>query len=175
MSETTNGAGREGGAELEAGHVIDIEIAERVMGWRVDRDVPAERGYDVNVNLWPPGWTGRPVKMHWSTTDDGFAMEAPLDAPLVPDYSTSIAAAWSVVEKLIEEGFCPALLHDDHKSWTLAFDASSPLGPRYEGFANVIAGEWADTAPLAICKAALLIAAHATPNDSAVTPSETAP
>jgi hypothetical protein len=62
--------------ELDAGRELDALIAEKVMGWKVN-------GHDSYYRWWgsPPGWK-EPQSVE------------------IPHYSTAIAAAWTVVEKL---------------------------------------------------------------------------
>lgn len=62
-----------------------------------------------------------------------------------PKYSTHIAAAWDVLEKVQEIG---CLQNSGGFGWRCEICATYPGGPE-------CAGE-ADTAPLAICRAALL-------------------
>ena len=80
-----------------------------------------------------------------------------------PDYSFDISAAWEVVEKLVSEGYCPALIYDDSGHWALSFDGmqSFPVavgGDPDEIFTTCFVPKiyWCNTAPLAICRAALL-------------------
>ena len=76
----------------------------------------------------------------------------------VPHYSTDIAAAWKVVEKLQK-------ISDNHFTllcFTTNFRAgwktpdSNDLPNRQNGFVGFSDFVYADTAPLAICRAALL-------------------
>jgi len=63
-------------------------------------------------------------------------------------YSTSIAAAWEVVEKLSDKlDFYWSLVRESPESWAVYED------PRDLGFYPAIG--WGNTAPLAICRAAL--------------------
>lgn len=57
----------------------------------------------------------------------------------VPSYSTDIADAWLVVEKMRERGFVISAT-PNQQSWCATFGADSV---------------WGETAPLAICRAAL--------------------
>jgi hypothetical protein len=69
---------------MKAGRELDALIAERVMGWHNNRDNPNESGM-------------------WGIMDyraDG----SPVLAADFPEYSTDMAAAWEVVEKLLAEG-----------------------------------------------------------------------
>lgn len=71
-------------------------------------------------------------------------------------YSSDIKAAWEVAEKLVSDGYGPSLVYDDHGHWALSLESAGPVGPK-ANWMNVILDEvqWADTAPLAICIAAL--------------------
>lgn len=106
--------------QMVAGREMDALIAERVMGW-------AWRSYwagdEEVIGLFPP-----PPHSSFSEHDQ------------YPEYSTDIASAWLVVEKvhvthrfLIEDGL-------GDKRWVVMFG-------------HVV--ECADTAALAICRAAL--------------------
>ena len=115
-------------SELNAGHELDALIAEKVMGFA--------------VKLWPH-------------TDRLFVAERGNGTQiLLPAYSTDIAAAWEVVEKLGERFHArlltPFIRSGDNHYWC----GFTPLGmtgfngrPDYEAVA--------ETAPLAICRAAL--------------------
>ena len=117
---------------MVAGRELDALVAEKVMGWEriVMKDKPGAvswphppKGFDVNHNRWS----------------------------IIPHYSTDIAAAWEVVEKLAPE--FEWILENDVKDggwsaiiykWEGTSVVSSPIG-RSD----------ADTAPHAICLAAL--------------------
>ena len=60
------------------------------------------------------------------------------------------------VEKMEAEGYCPSLVNDDHGRWAMSFEGESPIMGKCP-YVTVILDEvdWADTAPLAICLAAL--------------------
>jgi hypothetical protein len=114
--------------EMPAGREMDALVAEKVMGYRW-----------LKVNgikaLFPPDL--KPSDVDWFPEDD------PLDLVRWP-YSTDIAAAWEVVEHN----------HDvsvEHRAmsstpWAVTFQRHMD-GTEFTGFA--------DTAPLAICRAAL--------------------
>lgn len=77
--------------KLEAGHTLDELIAEKLMGWR---KVPRRIINDRNLG---PGW--------WSPHNSPDP-ENPLPGDSVwgiPGYSTDIAAAWEVVEKMRQD------------------------------------------------------------------------
>ena len=112
--------------EMEAGRELDALVAEKVMGWTRD-----DRGAWV-----PPGC--RPLRNGYYTERPGC-------------YSTDIAAAWRVVEAMRVAGWYTKV-EDGH-------DGPPSENPRgwhcrvsraYDWFEG-----WADTAPLAICRAAL--------------------
>lgn len=133
MSETTTQDWR----TLPAGRALDALVATRVMGW-------------VNViESNPPNrtWPSR-TRRHWRAPGSVFARK-------LPHYSTDIAAAWEVVRALRDP------TEGDERFWTLTDSGS--LGwhadlswNAKEGDALVPLGEGiGDTAPLAICRAAL--------------------
>lgn len=105
--------------EMKAGRGLDALVAEKVMGWTPIPDAPSwSEGYrDAN---------GIPQKTR--------------------PFSTSIADAWSVVEKLRANGFEYGVRSID------AFNHHVVFSRKREAF-----GEFAisDTAPHAICLAAL--------------------
>ena len=107
---------------LTAGRELDALVAEKVMG--------LER-------------VGYLYKYREYTESPGHGNMSEKD---IPPYSTSIAAAWEVVEKLAYEGkaaFALEFLKYEPKTWVAEFG----IGVFDEGKA--------DTAPLAICRAAL--------------------
>jgi hypothetical protein len=108
---------------MEAGHELDALVAEKVMGYTVlDGDCAGTCVRTVNA-----------------TTSQQI---------MLPPYSTDIAAAWQVVEKLTPPvncqtgtiGECELLISD--KYYQVRFEGQ----PHFTG---------ADTMPLAICLAAL--------------------
>ena len=143
-------------SEMEAGQKLDALVAEKVMGWAI-----THRGHRVM-----PG----PGGIHGGREMRGFT--GSVDArtwisQVCPDYSTDISAAWEVVEKLKErhgvtlsggpndEGGC--------EGWVCSVKAFG-----YRRFQDQEWNAHADTAPLAICKAALQAVAHATTPESEV-------
>ena len=76
----------------------------------------------------------------------------------IPKFSEDISAAWEVVEKIKDwgEGWCPQIYWDDNDGlepgeWVAEFNKYWKAENDYRHFEAV-----ADTAPLAICRAALL-------------------
>lgn len=116
---------------------IDALVAERVMGWTRST---------------------RPGDYPWKLPNGKQSI-------ITPDYSTDIAAAWQVVEKLAERGIAlnigPYWGHPPkHEGWHVELDIALdtlpdldtiPIGDRYTV---------APTAPLAICRAALKALTH---------------
>jgi len=101
--------------DLAVGPELDVEVAEKVMGW--EQDAPGSIWWRVGQRL----------------------IE-------VPPFSTDISAAWQVVEHMRRRGrfvqiTCP--VGDE-----IAVDIEGPRGETLES-------SWAETAPLAICRAAL--------------------
>ena len=113
--------------ELPAGRELDALVAERVMGWHITDAIkkPGQDDYGV-----APGQVG----VLWVVR--------------VPDYSTDIAAAWQVVERLIKLDAFVSLDYDfqnvDSEKWSVTFITR-----------KAIDCESGETAPLAICRAAL--------------------
>ena len=112
---------------MKAGRELDALVAEKVFGQKLFR--------------------GAVVYGNWSPQDDGY------DGYVcdVPRYSTDIAAAWKVVEQL-ETGTdddLPMLIHlfQDCDRWKCCVHL------QYDHI--LMATAWEDTAPLAICIAAL--------------------
>jgi hypothetical protein len=124
--------------QMEAGREMDVLIAERVMGWRrVQWATEAGRAIE-------PGWM-LVNEIDWATDHYRAARSDELPSSdfdvLVPRYSTDIPAAWPVLEKLMAD--FNVELRWDGRRWTCCV-----IHPFYRGHA-------ADTAPLAICRAAL--------------------
>ena len=75
----------------------------------------------------------------------------------VPNYSGNMSCAWSVVEFLNKDGYAPNLMNDDNGKWYLAFDGTQDIGTVTFVTAFTDVPElWCESAPLAICRAALL-------------------
>lgn len=112
-------------ADLPAGGELDALIAERVFpGQRWQHDDKC----DATGSCWRCGGC-----LDW--------------CPIPPPYSTDIAAAWLVVEKLQEQGVRMDILSDWHGHRTCRVARKS------ESLYDALG--WSETAPLAICRAAL--------------------
>jgi len=124
---------------------MDVEIALKFMGWKITHNGTRVRTGDGRL---ASGLKGVKDCLRYIRE-------------VCPDYSTSIAEAWKVVERQVSKGACPALVNDDNGHWALAG----------EGFQNVPANGdvgdivttffvpkeyWVDEAPHAICLALLL-------------------
>lgn len=108
---------------LEAGHELDALIAEKVMGWsNVRRD--ANGGTAMGHAPWAPEWGN-----------------------YVDSYSTNMAAAWEVVEKMEKRGW-DGMVRVVSDGYVARFESLHG-----ESFASVDPRE--GTAALAICRAAL--------------------
>ena len=131
---------------LEPGPALDALVAEKVMGLRLDGDFPIQQdeagGWDPIDEEDGAGHQRRPC---YRTCGDHPMPPYQYEhgstcRRVVPEYSTDIAAAWEVVEKLRPTG--PKLsIH----AARLGYDVE--YGPGW--FVS------APTAPLAICRAAL--------------------
>lgn len=107
----------------------DELVAEKVMGWRRGRP---ERG---NMPWLPPG----------ATRSHGGVMN-------IPAYTTDIAAAWQVVEEMARRGYT---LVCEWKGADREYAHTAEAYFRKSIYAHGHAV--ADTAPLAICRAALAV------------------
>lgn len=113
--------------ELKAGRELDALIAEKVMGLKYE-----------------------------------FEGDSPIYAPndFLPHYSTEIASAWEVIDKMWRDGEWRVTVFyggDEARWWgaEFAYDANH-LGAAYHALYDRKVEARADTAPLAICRAALL-------------------
>jgi hypothetical protein len=126
---------------MVAGRELDALVAERVLGWKlIDR---IEMGWGEGPDVWDCT-NGKDADECYSPTRQHFAP------------STDISAAWAVVERMRENGFGPTLWSDSQFSmphWYAHFDP--PIG-KTKGIEKQ-----ADTAPHAICLAALAAVAPA--------------
>ena len=124
---------------LEAGRELDALVAEKVMGWKWDKGNSLQ-----HLLLGPDGAIGAVIFHDGIADDDGIVQ--PLDCP---HYSTDIAAAWEVVEKLRRANDGEYLFTiNDAGMWYAKFLDEHGEPVSRSGFC--------DTAPLAICRAGLL-------------------
>ena len=140
---------------MEAGRELDALVAERVMDWRwLVSQVSGRRA------LFPPDhapeWFGRvadgsePLTDQWDTR--------------LPHYSTDIAAAWQVVEKM-RERWPVVRLEVDVEGWRVEIHTDEGTPSYY----RPVAEDYADTWPLAICRVALkAVAADAPPLEARI-------
>lgn len=93
----------------------------------------------------------------------GLTMSMVGTSEMVPHYSTDIADAWQVVEAMRERGWHPEI------RWISDWDCKAKWWVNFGG--HRLYDATADTAPLAICRAALRAVADATPKSAvAVSP-----
>lgn len=136
---------------MKPGRELDALIAEKVMGWkRLDAKVFVEKGFNLEPDeigqipssvLAPPDLE---IPIAASKDSSGFRVYCP---PIIPDYSTDIAAAWEVVEKVKNKiinryGFGLEFVSNE---WTVGWFAEE----------GVHLGACSESAPHAICLAAL--------------------
>lgn len=139
---------------MDVGRELDALMAEKVMGWDWYTVV------GINVLL-PPGHHYRErsvlatVGKH-GTEDDIDSMrfcssrDGGYQMPIVPHYSTDIAAAWEVVEKL-EELYCFSIRTVRDQSDNKYVAELSPLHSARYTVPDKTYYAYAATAPLAIC------------------------
>ena len=115
---------------MPAGREMDALVAEKVMGWEFAPELTKATGSDC--------W------MEWNEDKSDYRVRG----CWIP--SASIAAAWEVVEKLKHLGFTLGFLsnEDERLQWDVSF------GPNGMSEKNCV---YEDTAPLAICRAALKV------------------
>lgn len=135
---------------MQAGRELDARVAEKVMGWR--RRFGAFEGTvwnDLAVILLPFEPGKYPKKPKYT--------EAPatVTSPVLPHYSTDIAAAWEVVETMSTRGFrfklfrAPNTSGQPDRAWAVF------ARPEVDIVDAMYAEEFGTAAPLAICLAAL--------------------
>ena len=137
---------------MEAGRELDALVAERVMGWHQE--------YIISINNEETPIANTPEFMFPPDTHDFDDIER------VPAYSTDIAAAWLVVEKMhslydaspnCEEGGTLLFAYNGGGSYAASFDGACDLvNEWWEVAVSVPYVAHACSAPLAICQAALL-------------------
>ncbi len=86
--------------DMPAGREMDALVAEKVMGWDHTHDIDHCEG---------DSWYSHCRNCHRTGEDEEIMCWNPRDPPLpgckvAPHYSTSIEAAWEVIEKLEKEG-----------------------------------------------------------------------
>ena len=131
-------------AEMVAGRELDALVAEKVMKLRVifDEDRYGE------MHIW------------WAVPTDPGTVEE-WDKFYLPAYSTDIAAAWQVIEHMKERGLTVWFVSKEF-AWQEAphWEAGLTVEPCDSGWLPQIqALASAETAPLAICRAALMAVA----------------
>lgn len=130
---------------MNSGTELDLLIATKVMGWtfwNMDDDYSGEFPM-VSVDEY-----GVMLYLKHGDMSNYFAP------------STNMKDAWTVVEFLTEDGFCPGLLFDDNAHWALATDGAQNVvfGDEPEDISTAFFVDkkmWCDTAELAICRTAL--------------------
>lgn len=125
---------------MKAGTDLDNLVAEKVMGWyRKDyRETGFAKQLERQGKSLHPDW--RPAQEYWYCLENG---KDERKASLSWSPSTDIAAAWQVVDRMKDQYTFMLSYRQHDGDYFVCFD---PVN-RYE--------EIADTAPLAICLAAL--------------------
>jgi len=119
----------------QAGREMDARVAEKVMGWEsVTDELEIAKREGVPECVDSQRWHRKQV---WFNGNEKMACE---ECGTLPDYSTSIAAAWEVVEKF-------------EAMQLFRYTTGRYIACLADG--NSLHEGEADTAPLAICKAAL--------------------
>jgi len=135
--------------DMSPGRELDFIIARDIMGWTYDEEwgqiVP--QGHCKPSELWSEyEWSEKGYSRHPVGMMGGVAYMG--DKPHIREYSTDIADAWMVIEETRKRGWNPYIEGSIFGKWICMFqDIHSP---------NSTGRILADTAPLAICLAALL-------------------
>jgi len=137
---------------IVTGRALDAAVAEAVLGWRFYDHGTSDR---ERRTLAPPGWAAGALRQ---------------DYDLIPLFSADIAAAWMVVEALAERGWRMRLTSGSGRDtlWHCAFawPGASPGEGRKTG-ADADLGRSGRTAPEAVCRAALAVAAFSSSREDA--------
>lgn len=124
---------------MEAGRELDALIVDKVMGWAWNTHNPR------NHIMWNPDTGGVGIVVF----HDGGEGDGVIQVLDVPYYSSDIAAAWEVIGKMIEQGTFINLGHGG-LVWRVN------ISTRYMYERLEFEGITAESAPLAICRAALV-------------------
>lgn len=126
-------------AAMPAGREMDARVAETVMGWLVVEG-GGEDWYERLVTRWPclVMFPAGNVCLHRSEYGESESWKP----------STDIAAAWEVVEHLQKSG------------WWLLLTSPRKSTPLWTAVLPGLVYSESETAPLAICRAALLAVVH---------------
>ena len=120
---------------MKAGPDLDMLVVVKVMGW-----IKAFYGGPGGTVVWVD------PELIIEKKDEG-EVEVQVDQiKAIPSYSTSIEAAWEVVEKMRSAGYGFEICHRPGLNLVVGFEADH----------HMVSGHWAtDEIPLAICRAAL--------------------
>lgn len=134
--------------EIEVGRELDAEVAEKLFGAEWEHFPKADAGVASRlIAPAPDDWI-----LVWHYHDDR-PSHFNTNRDCLPEYGTRIEDAWKVVEKMREQGFEMDMGFSTSSGWwALFYDHDENLAYRAEAenYAD------AETAPLAICCAALL-------------------
>lgn len=130
---------------------LDVLVAEKVLGW-VRCHHPDEPEAWISGPKWREAIEGgdrRLVREGVALGDGGKPLRDPAHDPAIPYFSSDVAAAFLVVEAMRERGW-----HLDLQDHELSYD-HEPWWAKFTPAVGCHAEAWAETAPLAIVKAAL--------------------
>ena len=120
--------------EMPAGQELDVLIAEKVLGW-IRHEQETEWDHIISV--------------HWTMPNSTTVLD-------FPRFSQDIAAAWEVVEQITRPyGVSLRLVGPEYADdWTFSSGWHATFIESRYTFTDVGEGSTADTASLAICRAA---------------------
>lgn len=133
---------------MKANIKLDIEVAEKVLGLCVhDWDITFD-DWDTTYYDWDDGWQAKCKKCELKKEGGGY-MLTPRNH-LVKPFSTDISAAWLVWDRMLELGYEHPMVRKDTLRPSDRAQYTATFSCTYYNFRGD-----ADTAPLAICIAAL--------------------
>lgn len=132
--------------DLPAGRELDALVAEKMMGYVWRKSNRSGKRCICRPDRCPD-WFDSPADGTEPLVSDWDSY------PFTPAYSTDIAAAWEVVERLLVRRMYPDLVSSNYPVvWTCEVDSYSDPEAATDPWP---VKSCADTAPLAICRAAL--------------------
>ena len=118
---------------MQCGMELDTLIAKKIFGWKfVQPHAPPENRLEINQHPLYPHWHSEPTGFHWH------------NEPLC--YGHNIVDAWKVVDTLVKRGWFVSVVSDPSGN-RVCIEKENHLHDYIS----------ADTVPLAICLAALMV------------------
>jgi len=131
---------------LEPGRELDALALELVFGFPRKKLFPPEYWEEGDEPFGAYNYipSGKPKRTHM------------IDSQSVPSFSRMIGAAWMIVDKLVDTGYCPSILFDDDGHWCMSLSGIGGVGHSFSSPCTDDDTIWCDTVPEAVVKSALL-------------------